>query len=73
MVCRLYSDEYIIEMNYGMQITRGVVFKPVLQYEIHPDQIYFSNARKVPNAFVIGAQISVNLGSLLRFPSFVAY
>ncbi len=68
-----YSSEYIFEVNYGYTVLPGVTVKPTAQYVIHPDEIGFVNPRKVSNAFVIGAQLSVNLGAMLGFPQFVPY
>ncbi len=68
-----YSNEYIFEVNYGFSVIPGVVIKPALQYVIHPDEIGFVAPRKVPNALVIGAQLSIDLGAALHFPQFVPY
>ncbi len=60
-------------MNYGFTVTPGLTVKPVAQYVVHPDEIGSVNPRRVSNAFVIGAQLSINLGSALGFPQFIPY
>jgi porin len=68
-----YSNEWIFELNYGFTVIPGVTLKPVAQYVVHPDEIGFPSPRRVSNAFVVGAQISVNFGAALGFPQFVPY
>lgn len=71
-----YKSEVLFEAYYGITVMPGVVFKPDLQYMIHPDEIgYFgvTTTRHFNNAFVVGAQLYVDLGEILKFPHFVAH
>jgi hypothetical protein len=45
---------------------------PVAQYVVHPDAIGFATPRPgVDHAFVVGAQVAINLGEVLGLPHWV--
>ncbi|MDP4005679.1 carbohydrate porin [Methylobacterium sp. NEAU K] len=55
----------ILELSYGIQVTPAVRLMPNLQYVIDPDQTRFPlRPKPIPNAFVIGAKLSVDLFTL---------
>jgi porin len=47
--------ESVIELNYWIQVTKWFYIAPDMQYIIHP------KGRNTPNAYVIGAQIGMDL------------
>ncbi|MCJ2139603.1 carbohydrate porin [Methylobacterium sp. E-066] len=55
----------ILELSYGIQLTPAVRLMPNLQYVIDPDQTRFPfRPKPIPNAFVVGAKLSVDLFTL---------
>jgi porin len=63
------SHEYIIELMYGYAAAPGVTIRPNLQYIINPDSRYTPTTPKnIPDAFVVGLQITANLGDLMGLP-----
>jgi porin len=65
----VHSHEYIIEAMYGFAAAPGVTIRPNLQYIINPDSRYTPTTPKnIPDAFVIGLQITANLGDLTGLP-----
>jgi porin len=66
---RVPGQEWIVELNYGCQLAPGVVVRPNLQYIIKPDPGYTPTyPRNIPNAFVIGLQITASLDTLFGLP-----
>lgn len=52
----------------GIQVTPAIRLTPNLQYIVDPDQTRFPTYRKsIPNAFVVGAKLSVDLFTLAGF------
>jgi porin len=67
-----HSNEWVFEANYRIAITRGVDLVPVAQYVVHPDAIGFHAPRPgVDHAFVVGAQVAINLGEVLGLPHWI--
>ncbi len=59
------ADEILLELNYGIQISPSTRLTPNLQYIVNPDQNNEPfRARPIPDAFVIGAKLSVDLFTL---------
>jgi porin len=59
------KQQVMMELNYGIQITPAIRLTPNLQYIVNPDQTRFPFYRKtIPDAFVIGAKLSVDLFTL---------
>jgi len=59
------ADEILMELNYGIQISPSTRLTPNLQYILNPDQNNEPfRVRPIPNAFVIGAKLSVDLFTL---------
>jgi len=55
----------ILELSYGIQLTPAIRLMPNLQYVIGPDQTRFPlRPKPIPDAFVIGAKLSVDLFTL---------
>ncbi|MBE7204777.1 MAG: carbohydrate porin, partial [Parafilimonas terrae] len=54
---------------YGIQVTPAIRLMPNLQYVINPQlqERYFAQPKRVPDAFVIGAKLSVDLFTLAGF------
>jgi len=60
--------ETTFELNYGVQLMRGVVLMPNVQYTIHPDNSGIPKTRVLPkNLFVLGLDLNINLGKALGF------
>jgi porin len=65
-------NEWIFEANYSFAVAPGVSIAPVAQYVIHPDQIGFNNPSPgVHGAFLIGAQVVIDLNEMLGLPRFI--
>jgi porin len=59
------SQQVMMELNYGIQVTPAIRLTPNLQYIINPDQTRFPyRTRNIPDAFVVGAKLSVDLFTL---------
>ncbi|WP_246413194.1 carbohydrate porin [Methylobacterium brachythecii] len=59
------TTQYMLEVNYGIQLTPAIRITPNLQYIVNPDQTrYPFRAKSIPNAFVIGTKLSVDLFTL---------
>ena len=59
------SLQTILELSYGIQLNPAVRLMPNLQYVIDPDQTRFPfRPKPIPDAFVIGAKLSVDLFTL---------
>ena len=62
---KVASDQILIELNYGIQVTPAIRATPNLQYIINPDNIHDPFRRSpIPNAFVIGGKLSVDFFTL---------
>jgi porin len=67
-----HANEWVFEVNYRIAIARGFDLLPVAQYVVHPDAIGFATPRPgVSNAFVVGAQVAINLGEALGLPHWI--
>jgi porin len=59
------TQQVMMELNYGIQVTPAIRLTPNLQYILNPDQTRFPFRRKtIPDAFVVGAKLSVDLFTL---------
>jgi porin len=59
------TQQIMLELNYGIQVTPAIRLMPNLQYIINPDNTRFPfRAKNTPNAFVAGAKFSVDLFTL---------
>ena len=59
------SDQFMLELNYGMQVGPAIRVLPQLQYIVNPTSTSAPYLTKpIPNAFVIGAKVSVDLFTL---------
>ena len=67
------STEWVLELNYGINIYPGVTLKPVTQYVINPDEYGFSGGKHPDHAWVVGAQVAIDFGSVLHMPQFIAH
>ena len=66
------ADEWIFEVNYTVALAPGLSIAPVAQYVIHPDGIGFTNpSHGFHGAFLIGAQVVINLNEMLGLPRFI--
>jgi porin len=64
-----HANEWIFEVNYKIAIAPGISLEPTAQYVVHPDEIGFNDpAPGVDHAFVVGAQVAINLGEVLGLP-----
>ncbi|MBE7202215.1 MAG: carbohydrate porin [Parafilimonas terrae] len=62
------ATQTILELSYGIQLTPAVRLMPNLQYVIGPDQTrYPFRPKPIPDAFVVGAKLSVDLFTLAGF------
>ncbi|WP_187273400.1 carbohydrate porin [Methylobacterium sp. WL19] len=65
---KIPSRQVMMELNYGIQVTPAIRLTPNLQYIVDPDQTRFPTYRKpIPDAFVVGAKLSVDLFTLAGF------
>ena len=67
------KSEWVLELNYGINLYPGVTLKPVTQYVIHPEEFGFSGGKHPDHAWVVGAQVAIDFGSVFHVPQFVAY
>ena len=59
------TDEILLELNYGIQLSPSTRLTPNIQYIVNPDQNNEPfRARPIQDAFVIGAKLSVDLFTL---------
>ena len=59
------TQQIMMELNYGIQLTPAIRLTPNLQYIINPDQTRFPfYPKNIPDAFVVGAKLSVDLFTL---------
>lgn len=59
------TQQLMLELNYGVQITPAIRLTPNLQYIVNPDNTRFPfRAKPTPNAFVFGTKLSIDLFTL---------
>ncbi|WP_430911752.1 carbohydrate porin [Methylobacterium sp. sgz302541] len=64
------SQQVMMELNYGIQLSPAIRVTPNLQYIVNPDQTRFPyRTRNIPDAFVVGAKLSVDLFTLAGLAS----
>ncbi len=68
-----HAQEWVFELNYGINVASGVTLKPYVQYVLHPDMIGFPPTRKVNDATVVGLLLSVNMNAALGLPFFLPH
>ena len=62
------SQQIMMELNYGIQLSPAARLTPNLQYIVNPDNQRFPfRARPIANAFVLGAKFSVDLFTLAGY------
>lgn len=64
-----YSNSLAIEADYGFEVMPGATVSPVVEYIVNPS----SATHKVDNAWILGAQLYINLTQILKFPVFVPH
>jgi porin len=65
------AGQWIFEVNYGFQVVRGLTVKPYTQYVIAPNDFLAPVGSREPgNAWVVGFQVSLDLGEFFGFPRF---
>jgi porin len=63
------SDEWIFEVGYGYQLSRGVMIRPNVQWLIRPDPRYTPTyPKQISNALVVGLQVSISLDQMGQLP-----
>lgn len=69
----VHAEETLFELNYGVQLARGVRLLPALQYLIHPDTSVRPSVRAQPgNAFLVGFRLTIDLHDALGWPTQLA-
>jgi porin len=64
-----YSNEFVLEANYGYRFVPGVTARPNIQYIVRPDPRYSSTTPSpIPNALVFGLELTVNFAEALGMP-----
>jgi porin len=64
-----HANQWIFEADYKIAIAPGISLIPDAQYVIHPDEIGFNDPSPgVDHAFIIGAQVAINIGEMLGLP-----
>ncbi|WP_426700045.1 carbohydrate porin [Rhodanobacter sp. Col0626] len=62
--------EMVYELNYGLQVARGIELMPNVQYIVHPDNSGIPKTPVLPkNLFAFGLNLKINLGGALGFMS----
>jgi porin len=63
------ANEYVFEVNYGIQANDWLRVLPNFQYVANPDSLAVpKQAKQTPNAVIFGVQLSVNLVRLAGLP-----
>ena len=63
------ANEYVFEVNYGIQANNWLRLLPNIQYVVNPDNLaHPKQAHATPNALIFGLQLSVNLVQLAGLP-----
>ncbi len=66
----VHPNETLLELNYGLQLTRGVRLLPALQYIINPDTTPNPAVLHPPNhALVVGARLTFDIHDALGLPT----
>jgi porin len=72
LVAPNHSNQWILEADYHVAIAPGIQVIPDAQFVIHPDEIGFSYPRPgADHAFILGAQVVINLGEDLGLPQWM--
>lgn len=59
------TQQLMLELNYGVQISPAIRLTPNLQYIVNPDNTRFPfRSKPTPNAFVFGTKLSIDLFTL---------
>jgi porin len=68
------STEEDFELNYGFSVIPGITIMPYTQYVIAPsnDDSVLGSAQP-RDAWIVGVQLTLDLGAMLDFPQFVAH
>ncbi|NEU12872.1 carbohydrate porin [Methylobacterium sp. BTF04] len=62
------TQQVMLEVNYGIQVTPAIRLMPNLQYIVNPDNTRFPfRPKPTPNAFVVGTKLSIDLFTLGGF------
>ena len=62
-------DQFDLELNYGYQVTPGVVVTPNVEYIVNPDTTQRPDAKFAPkDALVVGIRLTLNLDDALGIP-----
>jgi porin len=65
-----HPDEFLTELNYGIQLNHATRLTPNIQYIINPDNSQIAKINFVPkNLVVVGLKLIVNVPQLLGLPS----
>jgi porin len=63
-------NEFVTELNYGIQVNHATRLTPNLQYVINPDNSQITKINFVPkNMLVVGLKLVVNVADLFGLPS----
>lgn len=63
------SHEEIVELNYGIHVSPGVVVLPNIQYTFNPDTRYTpTSPRGIPDTLVLGLQLNISLDKFFGLP-----
>ena len=66
--------QWTFELNYGINIVPGLTVKPYTDYIVSPNNLQAPPSIGEPsNAWIVGFEVSINLGQFFGFPQFVAY
>lgn len=63
------STSYYLELNSHVQLAKGVVLEPVVQYVIDPDTVYNPKVKQAKSGVVLALSVVVGLGELLGLSS----
>jgi porin len=64
------ANEFVNELNYGIQVNHAIRLTPNLQYVINPDNSQIPKIDFVPkNMLVVGIKLVVNMADLFGLPS----
>lgn len=67
---RVFPDEGVFELNYGIAAARGVRISPNIQYVVSPDNFGQSRAvRRSGNILAFGLRLSVDAAAILGLPA----
>ncbi|WP_433911337.1 carbohydrate porin [Sphingomonas yabuuchiae] len=67
---RVFPDEGVFEINYGIAASRGVRISPNIQYVVSPDNCAEPRAvQRSGNILAFGLRVSIDGAALLRMPA----